>query len=251
MTARSSARAAAIAATLALAGCKRTGETKAPDAGESARRTAQSFVHCVEQGGSVCVDTGARLGAWDAFSLLGWLATGSPISILQALPRELEHHKEARNIQRRFVDLVDRQREPLRGSECRAERSDPLDAMVPKLREVAQTRMTGLGLRTSELEAVVAGLSKEAGDGLRGGYLVSMRCQGEPWELYVATTTQEERQVVIGVMTRLPPVLGGTAPSRDSRTGRLAGVSIGDAGQLDIVSEGVVDRWVPVPVEVF
>jgi hypothetical protein len=239
-----------VGALALLGACKKEQETRKPAEGEPARRAAQSFVHCVEQGGSGCVHNDPALGAWDAFSMLGWLASGSPLSILQALPSELEHHKSPKRVQRRFVEQVERQREPLRGAECRAERVDKLDAMIPKLEQAAQTRLTEMGLWSGDLDAVVNGLSDEAGRGLGGGYLVSMRCASDPFEIYVATTTQEQRQIVVGVLTMLPDFLGGEAPGRDAADGRLRGITIGDA-TVGVLQEGTIDPWVVIPVEEF
>jgi hypothetical protein len=231
--------------------CKREEEPRPPTEGEPARRAAQSFVHCVETGGAGCIDSGLALGGWDGFSILGWLATGSPISILQALPRELAHHRDPRSVQRRFVDQVERHRDKLRGAECRPERVDPLDPMVPKLSQAAQTRLRAMGLWSGDLQGVVEGLGSEAGRGLAGGYLVSMRCLGDPWELYVATTTQQDRHVVVGMLTVLPEFLGGAAPSRDATTGRLRSITIQDTDQMSLVREGDVDPWLAIPVEEF
>lgn len=237
-------------ALLSLPACKKAEETKEPTAGEPARRAAQSFVHCVEQGGANCVQTNAKLGAWDAFSMLGWIATGSPISILEALPRELAHHQDGRSVQRRFVEKVERHRESLRGAECRTEQVNSLDAMVPKLEEAAQARLTTMGLWNADFQTVVGGLGTEASKGLGGGYLVSMRCQGDPWTVYVATTTEEQRQVVVGMLTVLPEFLGGAAPSRDA-SGQLKGKTLGDQGQMGVVLEGAVDPWINIPIEEF
>lgn len=240
-----------LAAFMSVSGCEEE-ETARPVAeGEPATRAAQSFVHCVEAGGGDCVETVPKLGAWDAFSMLGWLASGSPLALLQALPRELAHHQDARSVQRRFVDQIDRQREALRGSECRSERVDKLDAMVPKLVSASQSRLTAMGLWSGDLENVVSGLASEAAGGLKGGYLVSMRCQGAPYELYLATVTEEQRQVVVGVLTVLPEFLGGTAPSRDSTSGKLRSISLGTGGKMAVVSEGIVDTWIGIPVEDF
>jgi hypothetical protein len=233
-----------------IGGCKKEGETRTPAEGEPARRAAQSFVHCVEQGGAGCVQNDPALGAWDAFSMLGWLASGSPLSILEALPRELDHHKSAKSVQHRFVEQVERQREPLRGAECRSERVDKLDAMIPKLQQAAQVRLTEMGLWTGDLENVVAGLADEANRGLSGGYLVSMRCAADPFEIFVATTTHEQRQVVVGILTVLPDFLGGEAPSRDTREGGLGGITLG-GGKVGVVQEGTVHPWIAIPVEEF
>ncbi len=240
-----------VAALLLTPACKKEEPTRAPAEGEPARRAAKSFVHCVEAGGSGCVDAEISQGPWDAFSMLGWLASGSPLSILMALPRELEHHKDPRKVQRRFVEQVGRQRETLRGAECRPERVDSLDAMVPKLSEAAQQRLTAMGLWSGELDRVVSGLAGEASRGLSGGYLVSMRCQGEPFELYVATTTEREKQVVVGLLMVLPEFLGGAAPNRNATSGRLRSISLTEDSKMNVVQEGAVDAWVSIPVEEF
>lgn len=240
-----------VAALSMLTACDKETEARKPAEGEPARRAAQSFVHCVEQGGAGCVQSDPKLGSWDAFALLGWLGTGSPTSILSALPRELDHHRDARSVERRFVQQIDRQREPLRGAECRTERVDKLGPMVPKLVQAAQTRLTAMGLWNGELQNVVEGLASEASRGLDTGYLVSMRCHGDPWELYVATTSEEQRQVVVGVLTSLPEFLGGAAPSRNSSETRLTSIKVGGTSQMAAVQEGTVDSWIPIAVEEF
>jgi hypothetical protein len=237
-------------ALLSLPACEKEAETRTPAEGEPARRAAQSFVHCVEQGGANCVQSNPKLGAWDAFSMLGWLATGSPISILDALPRELQHHRDSKSVQRRFVEQVDRHRESLRGAECRTEQVNKLDMMLPKLQQAAQARLSTMGLWNADFQTVVGGLATEANKGLGGGYLISMRCQGDPWTVYVATTTEEQRQVVVGMLTALPEFLGGAAPSRDS-SGRLKGKTLGEDGSMGVVLEGAVDAWITIPIEEF
>src|SRR5262245_44246613 len=84
-----------IAVAVALAGCKaKTGEMRTVGPAEPAQRAATSFVHCVEAEGGGCITRDSKQSSWDAFALLQWLGAGSPISILQALRRELEHHRD-------------------------------------------------------------------------------------------------------------------------------------------------------------
>ncbi len=231
-------------------GCKVEVTAKPVGPGIPARRAAQSFVHCVEQQGAACVGYEDKQIAWDSFSMLGWLAAGSPTSILQALPSELGHHQNPRSIQARFVRKVDRNSMLLRGAECRADKATSFAELIPKLRSASQARLEAMGLWRGDLEAVVDQLSKEAGEGLSDGFLITMRCATDPDQLYVATTTQDERYIVVGMLMDLPEFLGGTAPSRDSSTGRLPTIVL-DSGSVSSVREGVVDPWIPIPVEEF
>ncbi|GEM_PF-1203661 len=219
---------------------------------EPARRAAQSFIHCVESEGGNCVEGQRHYGSWDAFALLEWLGSGSPTSILQALRRELEHHRDWGAIQDRFVVQAARYREPLRGAECRPESATPLSELLPTLRGEVETRMTGLGLWRGDLEAVVDGLRDEAHEGLDDGWLVHMTCYSDPYELWVATSKEEDRQVVVGMLTSLPIWLGGDTQGDELIEGRIRGRGLGSATTLGVVREGSVDsNWIPVPIEEF
>lgn len=220
-----------------------------------ARRAADSFVRCLERAGGQCVDMHTKQGAWDAFSILGWLSDGSPVAILQALPAELNHHTSRRSIQQRFVTLSQSLRERVRGAECKPEQVVSVGEMVPKMRQRVEQRMRKLGLWSADMQRVVDGLTQEATEGLSGGYVVEMSCYGDPYELYVATTTDQEteRQIVVGMLATLPTYLGGKSPSRDIVEGRLGSRSVGlNAGRVGLVREGTVDsQWIPIPVEEF
>lgn len=241
---------AAIGAMGLSSGCKVEVTTKPVGPGVPARRAAQSFVHCVELEGAACVGNEQKQLAWDAFSILGWLASGSPTSILQALPAELGHHQNPRSIQARFVAKVDRNDMLLRGAECRADKATAFAELIPKLRSASESRLDAMGLWRGDLEAVVDQLAKEAGEGLSDGFLITMRCATDPDRVYVATTTEEERFIVVGMLMELPEFLGGTAPSRDSSTDTLPTIVL-DTGSVSSVREGIVDPWIPIPVEEF
>jgi hypothetical protein len=210
-----------LAAVLALAGCtKNTGEVRTIGPAEPAQRAATSFVHCVEAQGGECIAPDPKQSSWDAFALLQWLGGGSPTSILQALRRELEHHRDPLAVQDRFVGV--------------------------------ETRMQTLGLWREDLEKVVGVLREEAQDGLTDGWLVHMTCFGDPYELWIATAKHDDRQVVVGMLTSLPSWLGG-GPLDDERVeGRLANGTLGNTTTLGVIREGTVDtRWVPIPIEEF
>ncbi|MFO7566801.1 MAG: hypothetical protein R6X02_29430 [Enhygromyxa sp.] len=242
-----------MAVSTASSGCTKT-DTAARTIGpaEPAQRAAVSFVHCVEQEGGACVTRDPTHGSWDAFALLNWLGAGSPTAILQALRRELEHHRDPLAVQDRFVSVAARYREPLRGAECRPESAVPMTELLPKLVTRVEARMQGLGLWRGDLEQVVHGLANEARDGLAEGWLVHMTCYGEPYELWVATTRRDERQVVVGFMTSLPSYLGGASPSDELVEGRLRSRVSGSATTLGVIREGTVDsRWTPIPIEEF
>lgn len=248
------ARAAAIVGALtALSACKpKTGPVEPIGPAEPARRAAQSFVHCVESEGGTCVQRQPKHGSWDAFALLHWLGSGSPVSILQSLRRELEHHRDPMSVQERQVLQAARYREPLRGAECRPESAQRFEELLPTLRAKVETRMDDLGLWRADLERVVNGLTNEAGEGLEDGWLVHMTCYGDPYELWVATAKDEERQVVVGMLTMLPTWLGGNEPSDDLVEGRLRGRGLTTSTTLDVIREGAVDSsWMPFSIEEF
>ncbi len=236
-----------------LVGCKTT-TTEAVTVGpeEPARRAALSFVRCVEQEGGSCVQPDDKQGAWDAFALLQWLGSGSPTSILQALRRELDHHKDPYAIQDRFVALTARYREPLRGAECVPDAAAPVDQLLPKLTSRVEARLQGLGLWRDDLAAVVEGLSREAQRGLGDGWVVHLTCEGDPFEIWVATAQDDERQIVVGLMTSVPTWLGGSEPDEDQIEGRMRSRTLGASTSLGVVREGTVDStWLPIPIEEF
>lgn len=245
--------AALIVACASLAACKTTtGETQTIGPAEPARRAALSFVHCVESDGGGCVQPDDKHGSWDAFALLHWMGTGSPTSILQALRRELDHHRDPYAVQDRFVELAARYREPLRGAECRPDAAAPVDELLPTLVKRVETRMTTLGLWRSDIENVVTSLAKEADKGLDEGWLVHVVCEGDPYEVWIATAKDDERQVVVGMLTTLPVWLGGAEPSEEQLEGRMRSRTMGSSTSLGVVREGAVDStWVPIVVEEF
>ena len=184
--------------------------------------------------------------------MLNWLGGGTPTSILQALRRELEHHRDPLAVQDRFVSLAARYREPLRGAECKAESAVPMTEILPKLLTRVEGRMTGLGLWRSDLEQVVAGLANEAEDGLGEGWLVHMTCYGDPWEIWVATAKREDRQIVVGMLPSVPTYLGGRPLGDEVVEARIRGRVSGGSTTLGVVREGTVDsRWMPFSIEEF
>jgi hypothetical protein len=241
--------------TLALAvGCKQTtGEVRTIGPAEPAQRAATSFVHCVEAEGGGCISPDPKQASWDAFALLHWLGAGSPTSILQALRRELEHHRDPIAVQDRFVVVTSRYREPLRGAECTPESATPMTELLPKLTSRVETRMQSLGLWQADLEGVVSVLTEEAKDGLADGWLVHMTCFSDPYELWIATAKHDDRQVVVGMLTSLPSWLGGNDGLNEERVeDRIRGGMLGSSTTLGVIREGTVDtRWVPIPIEEF
>lgn len=242
-----------IAAAVALLGCQpKTDLVRTVGPAEPAQRAATSFVHCVEAQGGECITRDPKQSSWDAFALLEWLGAGSPTSILQALRRELEHHRDPHAVQDRFVVLTSRYREPLRGAECKPESATPLPELLPKVTSQVESRMKAMGLWRDDLAGVVSVLAEEAEDGLSEGWLVHMTCYGDPFELWVATAKQDDRQVVVGMLTSLPSWLGG-GPLDDQRVeGRIRSGTLGNATTLGVIREGTVDsRWIPIPIEEF
>ena len=241
------------AAVLTSGGCKVEVGTAAPvGPAEPARRAAQSFVHCVESEGGGCVSNNPKQGSWDAFAILHWMGSGSPTSILQALRNELDHHSNPYEIQDRFVVLTSRYREPLRGAECRSDSAAPLAELLPQLNGRVESRMQSLGLWRPDLQAVVDGLAAEADAGLDEGWLVHMICYDDPYEIWIATAKDGERQIVVGMLTSLPSWLGG-GPLNDERVeGRIRGKTRGQSTTLGVIREGTVDsNWLPFPIEEF
>jgi hypothetical protein len=239
--------ATALAAGLA---CKGDEETVAPiPETEPAIRSAASFVHCVESGSSGCIKSGENFGGWDAFFLLGWLSDGSPTSILQALRSELQNHADPAYVQGRLVQLVERYQPMLRGAECDPEGAQDLVPLVSTVAGVAQKRLAAFGLWGGDMADVVSGLAQEAEQGLSNGYLVRMRCQSEPYQVYVATAERGNRQVVVGMTIMLPEFLSGEGSNRDAR-GRERSRAVGPKPSAPVV-EGNVDPWLPIPVEEF
>lgn len=242
-----------VAAAVATSACQnKTGEVQTFSPSEPAQRAATSFVHCVESDGGGCVAPNPKLGSWDAFALLQWLGGGSPTSILQALRRELEHHRDTYAVQDRFVVMTSRYRVPLRGAECRPESAAPISELLPKLVSHVITRMKSLGLWRDDFEQLVDGLAGEVKDGLADGWLVHMTCFGDPYEVWVATAKQDERQIVVGMLTSLPDWLGG-GPLADGHVEvRIQNRTPGSAKTFGVIREGTVDtRWIPIPIEEF
>ncbi|TPV93358.1 MAG: hypothetical protein B7733_20945 [Myxococcales bacterium FL481] len=220
----------------------------AVDPTEPARRAAQAFVHCIEQDAAQCVRTSPRDGAWDAFSLLGWLNSGSPTSILAAFGRQLDRHANPREIQRRFVAQVDDYAAMVRGAGCHTQRVAPVAELLPVLREQGQARLERLGLWSPELAEVVVGLTAEADEGLHDGYLVHVACRQAPWSLHLATASESGRYTVVGLMSALPPALRrDAAVSEGSRPTEARQARVD--GTVAPLPEGWVHPWLPFAVE--
>src|SRR5262245_49300318 len=129
---------------------------------EPPRRAAESFLHCVEAGTSGCVEAGDNHGGWDALHLLLWMASGSPVGILEALPTQLARHEDPLLVQDAFVDEVERYAEVVRGAECDSSASQPMHPLIDKAAAIASERLRRLGLQRSGMGKVIAGLQKEA-----------------------------------------------------------------------------------------
>lgn len=218
---------------------------------EAPRRAANSFIHCVEAETSACVQSGDTVGGWDAFYLLTWLAGGSPLSILEALPRELSAHADPLRVQRRFVEEVERYAPVIRGAECDAADMQPIDPLVDQVASVAAERVERLGLWGGNAASVIDGLADEAHETLGGGFLVRMDCPHDPHRLWVATHQREGQHVVVGLTTLLPRFLGGESTGRQNVGDRLQSRSLGFSATGSPIQEGIVHAWLPFPVEVF
>ena len=217
---------------------------------EPPRRAANSFVHCVESGTSLCIKAGETVGGWDAFYLLMWLAGGSPVSILGALPSELSRHGDPLHIQRRFVNEVERYAHALRGAACIASDMRPVDPLIDQVAGLAQERLQRLGMWRGDMADVLGGLVAEAHESLGGGFLVQLDCEHDPHRLWVATVERDARHGVVGMTTILPTFLGGSSPGREQVTERLSSRSLGLSTSAPLEGSNV-DPWIAFPVEVF
>ncbi len=235
-----------------VAGCKAKVEIKTLGDESPSRRTAASFVHCIEAGTSSCVTQENISGGWDAFYLLQWMADGSPVSVMYALPGELAAHEDPRMVQLRLVSEVERYHNAVRGAEC-----DPADAMqmaplIDKAAQLATDRLGKLGMLEGNLKVIVDGLAEEAHEGLDGGELVRLDCNYDPYRLYIATRRFDDGVMrVLGMSTMLPTSLGGDVPGRDVVDERLHSPSLGLDSAPPPLVEGGMNAWLPFEVELF
>jgi len=235
-----------------VAGCRARVEMKTIGDEPPSHRSAASFVHCIEAGTASCVTAENISGGWDAFYLLQWMADGSPVSVMYALPGELAAHEDPRMVQQRLVSEVERYSNAVRGAEC-----DPVDAaqmgpLIDDAAKLASDRLAKIGMLEGNLELIIRGLAEEAHEGLDGGQLVHMHCNYDPYRLYIATRQFDDGvQRVLGMSTMLPTSLGGDVPSREVVDERLHSRSLGlDTARAPLV-EGGMDAWLPFPVELF
>ena len=239
-----------LVAGVALGGCNRgrVVDSSLPKTTPAAR-AADSFVHCVEAETSGCVAAGEQHGGWDALHLLLWLASGSPVAILAALPRELDRHSDPLGVQKSFVVEVERYAEALRGAECQSVATQPLPALVDQAARAATERMKRLGLWRRDMEAVIAGLSEEAHQDLDEGHLVRLDCGYDPYRVYLVTRPRDGRIRVVGMTTTLAPLFGGDALDPRSVQARLEGPTFGLANSQAPIQENTIDAWLRFPVE--
>ncbi len=240
---------AALGLLSASAACKKDPPVVQLPNAPAQERTAQSFVHCMEARASQCVETADQLAGWDAFYLLSWLAGGSPVSILEALPSALADHADPRRVQRRFVDEVERYASTIRGAECTATTSQPIDPLVDQVAAVASDRLRRLGVWQGGIGDITKGLVEEAHESLGGGFLVRLECERDPFRVYVATRERDGRHAVVGMTTLLPVIISGDPPGREVVAERLRSRALGLGGGSAPIREGVVDPWLAFPVE--
>lgn len=237
---------------MALAGCKANVEVRVLSDESPARRSAASFVHCVEAGTAMCVDAENISGGWDAFYLLTWLADGSPVSVMYALPGELAAHQDPREVERRLVAEVERYSNAVRGAECDAVDAQQFSGLIDKAAAKATARMTALGMMEGNLRPVIVALAKEAHEGLDGGELVRMDCEFDPYRIYLASQSQADGvQRVVGMSTMMPTAFGGDVPARDVVNERLHSRALGLDSQDPPVVDGSISPWLPFDVELF
>ncbi len=242
---------AGVAAFVGLGACKPPQPTEHfPDVAPTAR-SAQSFVHCVEQGTSACIHSEGITGAWDAFSTLIWIAGGTPTALLERLPGHLSSHGDRRLVLARFVEETERYADVLRGAECDAKRASNMRPLVERAAQTAAARLERLSMWSGNLGPLVEGLAREAHEGLDVGDMVEFECRYDPFLLYVGVTDVEGLNKVVGFTTWLPTVLGGKEFDRLAVRARLEGRALGLRTAAAIAAEGVVDAWIPVAPEVF
>lgn len=216
---------------------------------EPPRRAAESFVHCVEAGTSDCVAPGADHAGWDALHLLLWLASGSPVGILEVMPTQLTAHGDPLRVQGAFVDEVQRYATALRGAECESTTSQPAGPLIDKAASSANARLERLGMSRTGLARVIDELRVEAHSHLDGGHLVRLDCRYDPYRVYVATSDKGGHLTVVGMTTLLAPEFGGDSPSRRDVDARLGSAPLGlNQASLPLV-EGAVSEWLPFAVE--
>jgi hypothetical protein len=216
---------------------------------EPARRTAESFVHCVEVGTSGCVAPGETHGGWDALHMLLWMASGSPVGVLEALPVQLSAHGDPLAVQAAFVGEVERYATALRGAECESTMSQPAGPLIDKAASSAIARLERLGMSRTGLGRVIDELRAEAHGELDGGHLVRLDCTRDPYRVYLATADRDGRISVVGMTTTLAPEFGGDAPSRRDVDVRLSSEALGLGRRSLPIVEGAVNEWLPFPLE--
>lgn len=233
------------------AGCKKDPpKVQLPNA-PAPDRAAQSFIYCVEARAGQCVEPADQVAGWDSFYLLTWLAGGSPVAILEALPRELSDHADPRRVQRRFVGEVERYAATIRGAECQANGSRPIEPLIDEVAGVAAERLRKLGLWKGDMQAIARGLVEEAHDELNGGFLVRLDCKRDPYRIYVATQERDGRHAVLGLTTMVPQVIEPEPPGREQVSERLRSRSLGLNNASAPVDEGTISPWLRFPVEEF
>ena len=237
---------------VSVASCKAKVEMKTLGDESPASRSAASFVHCIEAGTASCVTDENISGGWDAFYLLQWMADGSPVSVMYALPGELEAHEDPRAVQQRLVSEVERYSNAVRGAECDPADEQQLTMLIDKAAQLAAARLGRLGMLEGNLKVIIEGLAEEAHEGLDGGTLVRLDCKFDPYRLYIASRQFDDGvQRVLGMSTMLPASLGGDIPGRDVVDERLHSRSLGlDTAPPPLV-EGGMDPWLPFEVELF
>jgi hypothetical protein len=216
---------------------------------EPPRRAAESFIHCVEAGTSDCVAAGENHAGWDALHMLLWLASGSPVGILEVLPQQLAAHEDPLRVQAKFVEEVQRYAAALRGAECESTSSQAAAGLIDQAASAAKTRLDRLGMSRTGLTKVIDDLRAEAHEHLDGGHLVRLDCRYDPYRVYIATSDTGGRIAVVGMTTVLAPQFGGDSPSRRDVDVRLSSGSLGLSGKSLPLVEGAVNEWLPFAVE--
>lgn len=239
-----------LAVGMGLFGCNRGRVVDSPlPKTTPAARAADSFVHCVEAGRSGCVAPHELHGGWDSLHLLLWLASGSPVSILEALPRELVGHTDPDRVQQAFVQEVERYAGVVRGAECQSVATRPLPPLIDQAAKVASERLQRLGLWRGDMATVISGLAEEAHEDLDEGHMVRLDCGYDPYRLYIVTRPRDGQIRVVGMTTTLAPAFGGDALDPRSVQARLDSKAFSLAASQAPVQQDTIDTWLRFPVE--
>ena len=243
-------RASILALTL-CSGCKAGTEAVAPvDATKAVTRSAQSFVHCIEQTGPQCVGQGELMRGFGSLSTLAWLEDGSPLTLLSLGDSVLAARHDTDRSQGQFVSQINGVYSAVRGADCTVQHTESLENAVGTLKVTAVNRLEGLQMWPSQRAEVVDMLAKESLEALPNGYIAAIECSAEPWRFYLVTAEHGGKQAVVGMMRVVPKSIEsmmGQAPLALEQDNAQARAPRGYALQDD----SMLHPWIKVPAEEF